>query len=110
MCLSEVNIWILRIICRCPFFVFSCLKWEIIVRLVDIGGIVDHLCLDFLSKNEHITVVLNVIKLIIIILFALISYSPIYSRSLKNGWKQTTETNNGIFVELFIYGRMLPDE
>jgi hypothetical protein len=32
----------------CPFFLFSKLKCEIIFRLVDIGIIVDHHCLDFL--------------------------------------------------------------
>ena len=50
-------------ICACPktgpgfstpyvmvffFWVFSELTWEVIVRFVDIGGIVDHYCLNFL--------------------------------------------------------------
>ena len=55
MCLSEVNTWISRIICRCSIFVFSCMKWEVIVRLVDIGGIVDHLCLNVLFKMNSLS-------------------------------------------------------
>ena len=30
------------------FFVFSGFRWEVVVRFVDIGGIVDHLCLNFI--------------------------------------------------------------
>ena len=30
------------------FFVFRELRWEVIVRFVDIGGLVDHHCLNFL--------------------------------------------------------------
>jgi hypothetical protein len=32
----------------CFFYMFNDLKWEVIVRFVDIGGIVDHQCLNFL--------------------------------------------------------------
>ena len=30
------------------FFMFNDLRWEVIVRFIDIGGIVDYHCLDFL--------------------------------------------------------------
>jgi hypothetical protein len=35
-----------------PLFVFSELRWQMIVCFVDIGGIVDHLCLDFVFIIE----------------------------------------------------------
>ena len=35
-----------------PLFVFSELRWQMIVCFVDIGGIVDHHCLDFLFIIE----------------------------------------------------------
>ena len=35
-----------------PLFVFSEIRWQMIVCFVDIGGIVDHLCLDFLFIIE----------------------------------------------------------
>ena len=49
--------------CACPrpgpgasyvmvFFMFICLRWEVIVGFVDIGGIVDHHCLK-LSFHNH---------------------------------------------------------
>jgi len=47
LCLSQAMTWIFNVILRDPF-VFSELKWGVIVRFVDIGGIVDHHCLNFL--------------------------------------------------------------
>ena len=36
-----------NVICHAPLFVFSQLRREVIVSFDDIGGIVDHHCLDF---------------------------------------------------------------
>ena len=36
------------------FFVFSALRWEVIVRFIDIGGIDDHHCLNFLFVMRYI--------------------------------------------------------
>jgi hypothetical protein len=36
----------------CLFFVFSEWRWKVIVRFVDIGGIVNHRCLNFLFINR----------------------------------------------------------
>jgi hypothetical protein len=35
----------------CYFVMFNDLRWGVIVRFVDIGGIVDHRCLNFLSRK-----------------------------------------------------------
>jgi hypothetical protein len=47
LCLSQTRNWISNIICR-VLFVFNETSWEVIVRFVDIGVIVDHKCLKFL--------------------------------------------------------------
>ena len=48
LCLSQTRIWISNVICYSLFLclVFSELRWEVIVPVVDIGGIVDHHCLE----------------------------------------------------------------
>ena len=43
LCLSKAKIWISNVICSAFFF-----GVEVIYRFVDIGGIVDHHCLNFL--------------------------------------------------------------
>ena len=48
VCLSQANV-----ICHCPFSVFSELRWKVIVCFVDIGGIVDYPCLNFLLLKVY---------------------------------------------------------
>jgi hypothetical protein len=43
LCLSQIKIWISIIICR-GLVVFYDLWWAVVIRFVDIGGIVDHRC------------------------------------------------------------------
>jgi hypothetical protein len=46
--LEKMLVWIFSVIHSVMFFVvFSERKWEVIVCVVDISGIVDHLCLNF---------------------------------------------------------------
>ena len=46
--LENILVWIFSVIHSVVFFVvFSERKWEVIVRVVDIGGIVDHHFLNF---------------------------------------------------------------
>ena len=47
VCLSQARTWISNVICG-GLFVLSKWRREMIVRFVDIGGIVDHHCLNFL--------------------------------------------------------------
>ena len=47
-CLSHARAWIYNVMCRGLLFVFREWRWEMLVRLVDTGGIIDHLCLTFL--------------------------------------------------------------
>jgi hypothetical protein len=37
------------------FSMFICLRWEMIVHFVDIGGIVDHQCLNFLFNKTYVS-------------------------------------------------------
>ena len=46
LCLSQARNWISNVICY-VFFGFNCLRLELNVNLVDIGGIVDHHYLNF---------------------------------------------------------------
>ena len=46
LCLSQARTWIFSVIYR-VFFMFSELRWEVIVRIVNIGEIVDHHFLGF---------------------------------------------------------------
>ena len=48
LCLSQARTWISNIMLLSLIFVFNELRWEVIVCFVDIGGIVDHHCLNFL--------------------------------------------------------------
>jgi hypothetical protein len=49
LCLSQARIWISKVICSGLICVqWVQLGWEVIVCFVDIGGIVDHHCLNFL--------------------------------------------------------------
>ena len=51
LCLSHDWTWISDVIClQClgPFFVLSELRWVVTVHFVDIGGIIDRHCLNFL--------------------------------------------------------------
>ena len=49
LCLSQARTWIWNIICRGFFCVqWSQLRWEVIIRFVDISWIDDHHCLNFL--------------------------------------------------------------
>ena len=49
VCLSQARTSFFNIVCHgFFFFVISELRWEAIVRFVDIGGIYDHHCLNFL--------------------------------------------------------------
>ena len=45
LCPSQARTWISNVICRCSFFMLSELRCGVI--LFDIGGIVDHHCLNF---------------------------------------------------------------
>ena len=47
VCLSHARTWISNVICHGIFVVFHGLRWEEVVRFVDIGEIVDHYCLNF---------------------------------------------------------------
>ena len=42
--------WISNVICCGPFLMISELRWKVIARFVDNGGMIDHLCLKFLFK------------------------------------------------------------
>ena len=56
LCLSQAMIYISSVIYRCPFFLFSELRWEAIIRFGDICGILDHHVLTFrltISGEEH---------------------------------------------------------
>ena len=46
LCLSQYRTWITN--ATSCFFVFNCLRWEVVVCIVDIGGIVDPHWLNFL--------------------------------------------------------------
>ena len=49
LCLSQARTWILNVICRGLFCVqWGQVRWEVFVWFVDIGGIDDHHCLNFL--------------------------------------------------------------
>ena len=61
MCLSQVMTCISNTICRGHFFLFSDLRSEVVVRFVDIDGIVDHHCLNVLSSNLKQGEVYNII-------------------------------------------------
>jgi len=50
LCLSQTRTWISNTICR-GFFVFNELRSEVIVHFVDIGGIVDHQCINIFFMN-----------------------------------------------------------
>ena len=45
MTMLKTKIWISNVICHC-LFMFNDLRLEVIVRFVDIGGFIDHSCLD----------------------------------------------------------------
>jgi hypothetical protein len=45
LCLSQTRTWISNVV---VFFMFNILRQEVVVRFVDIDGIVDHHCLNFL--------------------------------------------------------------
>jgi hypothetical protein len=49
LCLSKARTWIFKAISG-GLFVFNGLRLVLIVRFVDIGGIVDHHCLNSFSK------------------------------------------------------------
>jgi hypothetical protein len=52
LCLSQARTWISNVICHGLLCVqWVQLRWEVIVCLVDIGGIDDHHCLNFLFIN-----------------------------------------------------------
>jgi hypothetical protein len=54
LCLSQARTWISKVICRGLFCVqWLQLRWEVIVGFVDIGGIDDHHCLNFLFINNN---------------------------------------------------------
>ena len=57
---NKVMTWVSSIIYRGNFFVMiSKLLWEVIVRFVDIDGIVDHHCLNFLLIKNDVFFTLN---------------------------------------------------
>ena len=61
LCLSQARTWISNVICRGLFCVqWVQLRWEVIVGFLDIGGIDDHHCLNFLfiNNNAHDKIVL----------------------------------------------------
>ena len=53
LCLSQARTWI-SIIIRHGLFMFNDLRWELIVYFVNIGGIVDHHCLNFLIIKDNL--------------------------------------------------------
>jgi hypothetical protein len=55
LCLSQTRTWISNVICL-GLFTFNELSWGMIVRFVDIGGIVDRHCLNFLYEIYFIIV------------------------------------------------------
>ena len=48
LCLSQTRTWISNVV---VFFMFNILRQEVVVRFVDIDGIVDHHCLNFSFHN-----------------------------------------------------------
>jgi hypothetical protein len=52
LCLSEIRNWISNIVCR-DLLVFDYWKWEIVFRLGDIDGIIEHNCLNFFIIYEN---------------------------------------------------------
>jgi hypothetical protein len=48
MCLPKARSWITTAYAL-AFFVLNSLRWEVIICFADIGGIVDHHCLNYLS-------------------------------------------------------------
>ena len=42
LCLLEARIWISNVICHGFYLMFNCLRTEVVVCFVDIGGIVDY--------------------------------------------------------------------
>ena len=61
LCLSQARTWIFNVICHGNFCVqWVQIKWEMIVRFVDIGGIDDHHCLNFLLITTHFSLISKV--------------------------------------------------
>jgi len=52
LCLSQARI-LISIIIRCGLFMFNNLTCDVIVRFVNIGGILDHHCLNFLFIHYY---------------------------------------------------------
>ena len=70
--LSQARTWISNIICCDPFCIQ--LRWEAIVRLVHIGGIDDHHCLNFLF-NIRGTIHINTFILSLSLNLCLVVYT-----------------------------------
>jgi hypothetical protein len=62
VCLSRIMTWIFNVICRVfsSFFLFSKLKWEVIVGFVDIGGNLCQLILYYVFTIYLFTYYINV--------------------------------------------------
>jgi len=60
--LSQARTWICNVICRYPYFMFSELRWEVIAWFIDIVGIDDHHCLNFLFIFSHFTLTVIIIR------------------------------------------------
>ena len=60
LCLSQARIWISNVKCHGLFYVqWVLLSWEAIVGLVDVCGIDDHHCLNFLFIKQKLRGMLN---------------------------------------------------
>jgi len=75
--LSQAKTWIFNVMCLDHIFlVFSDLRWEVILRFVNVGVIVDHHCLNFL----FIILLLRDQQCFMISPFPLSVYSTIFAK------------------------------
>ena len=66
--LFQARAWISNIICR-GLFMFNDLRWEVTVRFVDIGGIVDRHCLYKYCHTGWLFVFLILVELLTVIVY-----------------------------------------
>ena len=60
--LSQARTWLCNVICDCPYFMLSELRWEVIAWFIDIVGIDDHHCLNFPFIFSHFTLAVIIIR------------------------------------------------
>ena len=60
--LSQARTWLCNVICHCPYFMLIELRWEVTAWFIDIVGIDDHHCLNFLFIFSHFTLTVIIIR------------------------------------------------